>query len=58
MGEVRAAVGGLETAEGEFVRVVRELCCEGCVEGWTPEQVRAWEAEARAAAAALVAEGR
>ncbi|MEV7120468.1 hypothetical protein [Kitasatospora griseola] len=58
MCEVMAAVGGLESAEGEFVRVVGERCCDGCVEYWTPEQVRAWEAQARAAAAALVAEGR
>ncbi|MFD7644339.1 hypothetical protein ACFV4P_27260 [Kitasatospora sp. NPDC059795] len=62
LAEAVATVGGLEYAEGEpelaFCRIVMEGCCEGCVADGNPEALAEWEARVRAAAAALVAEGR
>ncbi|MFJ5926135.1 hypothetical protein ACIQF6_26350 [Kitasatospora sp. NPDC092948] len=63
MPEVMAAANGLDGAEGEaelrFLRAVREGCCEGCVTEQATaggsEPFAAWEAQVRAAAAALVA---
>jgi len=64
--EVMDAADGLDSAESEaellFLRAVREGCCAGCVTEQVTaggsELFAAWEAEVRAAAAALVADGR
>ncbi|MFD8482124.1 hypothetical protein [Kitasatospora sp. NPDC059673] len=66
--ELVAEVTGLDidNAEGElelgFSLAVRAGCCEGCVAdelaAGKPELLAGWEAEVRAAAVALVAEGR